>query len=120
MKSNCVVNIISFEDCAIGYDVIDEVIKWTGGVPYSIGFTEEGKERVVTSETINFLNFEMTTGFCESTKQFCFDNKLAVKADHPAITIRVPPEMELYLRVKERNWVSLDLGVKSVNEAFSF
>ena len=23
IKSNCVVNIISFEDCAIGYDVID-------------------------------------------------------------------------------------------------
>jgi hypothetical protein len=40
VKSNCVVNIISFEDCAIGYDVIDEVVKRTGGVPYSIGFTE--------------------------------------------------------------------------------
>jgi hypothetical protein len=38
-----VVNIISFEDCAIGYDVIDEVIKRTGGVPYSIGFKEENK-----------------------------------------------------------------------------
>jgi hypothetical protein len=35
-----VVNIISFDDCAIGYDVIDEIIKRTGGVPYSIGFTE--------------------------------------------------------------------------------
>jgi hypothetical protein len=74
----------------------------------------------VTSETISFLNFEMTTGFCESTKQFCFDNKLAVRVDHPAIAIRVPPELQLYLRVREKNWVSLDLGVKSVNEAFAF
>lgn len=38
IKSNSVVNIISFEDCAIGYDVIDEIIKRTGGVPYSIDF----------------------------------------------------------------------------------
>lgn len=38
VKANCVVNIISFEDCSIGYDVIDEIIKRTGGVPYSIGF----------------------------------------------------------------------------------
>lgn len=57
----------------------------------------------------------MTTGFCESTKQFCFDNKLAIKANHPNIRIKVPEEMELFLRVKEKNWVSLDLGVKSVN-----
>ena len=40
IKTNCVVNIISFEDCSIGYDVIDEIIKRTGGVPYSIGFTD--------------------------------------------------------------------------------
>jgi hypothetical protein len=38
VKSNCVVNVISFDDCAIGYDVVDEIIKRTGGVPYSISF----------------------------------------------------------------------------------
>jgi hypothetical protein len=85
-----VVNIISFDDCTIGYDVIDEIIKRTGGVPYSIEFKELNKEKMVTLETINFLNFEMTTGFCESTKQFCFDNKLAVKISHPSIRIKVP------------------------------
>ena len=57
VKSNCVVNIISFEDCSIGYDVIDEVIKTTGGVPYSIGFKEDNKEKIVEDNTINFLNF---------------------------------------------------------------
>ena len=74
----------------------------------------------MTSETISFLNFEMTTGFCESTKQFCFDNKLAIKAHQPAINIRIPPDLLVYQRIKEKNWVSLDLGVKSVNEAFTF
>ena len=63
--------------------MIDEVIKRTGGVPYAIGFTQEGNEKIATEETVNYLNFEMTTGFCESTKQFCFDNKLAVKASIP-------------------------------------
>ena len=87
------VNIISFEDCSIGYDVIDEIIKRTGGVPYSIEFTEDNKEKIVTSETVSYLNFEMTTGFCESTKQFCFDNKLAIKSSHPNIKIKVPADM---------------------------
>lgn len=69
----------------------------------------------MTSETISFLNFEMTTGFCESTKQFCFDNKLAIKAHHPAISIRVPADLQIHLKTQEKNWVSLDLGVRSVN-----
>lgn len=56
IKSNCVVNVISFDDCAISYDVIDEVIKRTGGVPYSIGFIEQNKQKVVDEkETINYL-----------------------------------------------------------------
>jgi hypothetical protein len=59
-----VVNIISFEDCSIGYDVIDEIVKRTGGVPYCIGLKEEGNEKIVDYDTINFLNFEMMTGFC--------------------------------------------------------
>lgn len=84
------VNIISFEDCSIGYDVIDEIVKRTGGVPYSIELKEHEKERVVNNDTISYLNFEMVTGFCESTKQFCFDNKLVVKCSNPDIKIRVP------------------------------
>lgn len=32
----------------------------------------------------------MTTGFCESTKQFCFDNKMVIKASDPDVKIRVP------------------------------
>jgi hypothetical protein len=115
-----VVNIISFEDCSIGYDVIDEIIKWTGGVPYSIGFKEENKEKMVDNDTIAFLNFEMTTGFCESTKQFCFDNKLAIKISNPNIKIRISEELQMFLKVNEGNWISLDLGVKSVNENFTF
>lgn len=116
MKSNSVVNIISFEDCSIGYDVIDEIVKWTGGVPYSIGFKENAqKEKMVTVETIVFLNFEMTTGFCESTKQFCFDNKMVIKASHPDVKIRVPEELQLFLKINKNNWVSLDLGVRSIN-----
>ena len=63
------VNIISFEDCSIGYDVIDEIVKWTGGVPYCIGFKDPEKitfgekpklapgEKLVGHETIAFLNF---------------------------------------------------------------
>ena len=115
IKSNCVVNIISFEDCTIGYDVIDEVIKRTGGVPYSIGLKEDGKEKIVADETINFLNFEMMTGFCESTKQFCFDNKMAVKISTPKMTMKIPNDLEKQVKVKEKNWVSFDMGVKSVN-----
>ena len=57
----------------------------------------------------------MNTGFCESTKQFCFDNKMAVKASCPQITIKVPEDLEDLVKIKEKNWVSLDMGVKSVN-----
>lgn len=31
----------------------------------------------------------MTTGFYESTKQFCFDNKLAIKINNPKIKLKV-------------------------------
>lgn len=57
----------------------------------------------------------MTTGFCESTKQFCFDNRLAIKTSHPNIKIRVPEELQNFVKVDEKNWISLNLGVKSVN-----
>lgn len=100
--------------------MIDEVIKRTGGVPYSIGFTEERKERVVNADTISFLNFEMTTGFCESTKKFCYDNKLAIKASNPNVQIVVPEDLKMHLRISEPSWVSFDLGVKSVNDSFEF
>jgi hypothetical protein len=43
VKSNCVVNIISFEDCSIGYEVLDEIVKRTGGLPYLINLAEEKK-----------------------------------------------------------------------------
>jgi hypothetical protein len=70
--------------------VIDEIIKRTGGVPYSIDFKEEKKEKIVEDNTINFLIFEMMTGFCESTKQFCFDNRMVVRIDLPEMTIKIP------------------------------
>lgn len=57
----------------------------------------------------------MTTGFCESTKQFCFDNRLAIKISNPNIKIRVPEELQNFVKVDEKNWISLNLGVKSVN-----
>ena len=62
----------------------------------------------------------MTTGFCESTKQFCFDNRMVIKASDPAIKIKVPEDMKLFLKIDKGHWVSLDLGVRSVNESFSF
>ena len=38
---SCVVNVIGFEDCAISYDVIDQVVNKSGGIPYNIGFSME-------------------------------------------------------------------------------
>lgn len=37
--------------------MIDEIVKRTGGVPYSIGLKEEGNDKIVDCDTINFLNF---------------------------------------------------------------
>ena len=62
----------------------------------------------------------MTTGFCQSTKQFCFDNKLVVKVSHPDIQVKIPQDLEIFTKIREKNWVSFDLGVKSVNENFQF
>ena len=55
---------------------------------------------MVEDNTINFLNFEMMTGFCESTKQFCFDNKMAVKISSPHMTIKIPEELEKQVKVR--------------------
>ena len=61
-------NVIGFEDSAIGYEVIDEVVKRTNGLPYQVGLVKEKDEKIVNTETISHLNFEMITGFSESTK----------------------------------------------------
>ena len=37
-KYNCVINVITFEDCVIGYDVIDQAVGITGGLPCQIVF----------------------------------------------------------------------------------
>ena len=58
------------------------------------------------------------TGFCESTKQFCFDNKMAIKVSLPQFTVKYDEDLKNMLKVDEKNWVSFDLGVKSVNETF--
>lgn len=62
----------------------------------------------------------MMTGFCESTKQFCFDNKMAIKISCPDMAIRVHEDLQPQIKVNSKNWVSLDMGVKSVNETFEF
>ena len=38
---SCVVNVIGFEDCAISYDVIDQIVSKSGGIPYNISFATE-------------------------------------------------------------------------------
>ena len=73
------------------------------------------KQKIVDNDTINFLNFEMMTGFCQSTKQFCFDNKMAVKVSVPYIALKYPQDLEVQIKCKEKNWVSFDMGVRSVN-----
>lgn len=57
----------------------------------------------------------MMTGFCESTKQFCFDNKMAIKVSLPEFTVKYDDDLKSMLKVDSKNWVSFDLGVKSVN-----
>lgn len=36
---NCVVNVLTFEDCCIGYDQLDQLVEFTGGIPCQIEFT---------------------------------------------------------------------------------
>jgi predicted unusual protein kinase regulating ubiquinone biosynthesis (AarF/ABC1/UbiB family) len=43
-----------------------------------------------------------------------------VKISHPDIHVKIPEDLEIFTKIKEKNWVSFDLGVKSVNEVFEF
>lgn len=63
---------------------------------------------------------EMITGFCESTKQFCYDTRLAVKVHHPKIKLAVPKELQYFVKLDEGNLLSFDIGIKSVNQNFTF
>lgn len=49
IPNSCVVNVIGFEDCAISYDVIDQLVSKTGGIPYNISFSLNKGEKTVTN-----------------------------------------------------------------------
>lgn len=40
---------------------------------------------------------------------------MAVKVSSPDFTIKIPEELIDLIKIKEKNWVSFDMGVKSVN-----
>lgn len=90
----------------------------TGGIPYNIGFLEEKKEKIVTSETIDSLNMEMMTGFCDSTRQFCYETKLSIKSSNPKIIISVSDEYKKFVKYSNGNTIALEMGIKSINDKF--
>lgn len=62
----------------------------------------------------------MMTGFCESAKQFCYDTRLAVKVSNPLVGLKFTEGLRKFVKHEEINWVSFDMGIKSVNENFEF
>ena len=96
----CIVNVISFEDCAIGYDIIDQLVSKTGGLPYNISFSDINKEKVATNETIDFLKLEMVDAFCDSTKQFCYGTKISIQTSNTKIKIHSPSEYKKMMKVE--------------------
>ncbi len=90
LKNNTVVNLISFEDDAVGYEVIDELVSRTYGVPFPITFSKIAGEHVFTQETVDTIEFEMMTGFLDCSKQFCFNSSFGIKIDHPSLKIVLP------------------------------
>ena len=40
---------------------------------------------------------------------------MAVKISSPHMTIQIPEELEKQVKIREKNWVSFDMGVRSVN-----
>ena len=72
-------NIITFEDCTIGYDIIDEVVGGTGGLPCQIMFHSfKGEKKLITEETINTLNFSLVEDFIGAIKQMANKAKLFI------------------------------------------
>jgi len=40
---------------------------------------------------------------------------MVVRIDLPEMTIKIPEDLEHLVKIKEKNWVSFDMGVRSVN-----
>ena len=116
---SCVVSVIGFEDCAISYDVIDQVVSKSGGIPYNIGFSMENNEKTVVKNTIQDLNFEMISGFCLGTKQFFYETKIGVRASNKKVKISCE-EYKKFIKYQENNVLSLELGIKSVSDTLDF
>jgi hypothetical protein len=60
----------------------------------------------------------MVDGFCQSTKQFCFKTAIVIKASNKKIKLNVSEDLKRFLVIDKGNWISLDLGIRSVNEVF--
>lgn len=84
---NCVVNVLTFEDCCIGYDILDRLVSITGGIPCQIEFNEQGGQKIVKQETFSNLSFKMVTAFCEYAKNLCYETKTIICCNNEKIKL---------------------------------
>lgn len=46
--NNCVIDFMTFEDCSIGYDILDQMVGITGGMATFVTFSEVAGQKIVT------------------------------------------------------------------------
>lgn len=94
---NCVVNILTFADCIISYEIIDELVGITSGLPCQVLFAEQAGEQIINEETIMNLQYAMTESFVDFPKQFCFNSKITIACSKKEIKFRVPDSLRYFL-----------------------
>ena len=80
-------NIITFEDCLIGYEIIDQLVGITGGLPCQIVFESYKGENIISDHTMMTLSFSLVENFIGVMKQFGYKTKLAIKCSNPLIKL---------------------------------
>lgn len=62
----------------------------------------------------------MITGFCQGTRQFCYETKISIRANNKNIKFHCPEEYKKFIKFQEQNILSLELGIKSINDKWDF